>query len=120
MFSKLLVIIVAMGLTAMGLLIVRQQRIDAAHEIARTHEQIREHERALWRIRSEIARRCRPDEIRRLIESLPEQWTALPDPVCTHRQPESAPAAAGCASEHRTLGPLTSIETTAEDERLGG
>ena len=79
--AKLLLITLAAALTAAGLLGIRQRRLETAGRMARVHEQITRNERALWELRCEIARCCRPDEVRRMIESIPVEWTTVPEPA---------------------------------------
>ena len=87
MFGKLLLIIVASGLTAAALLVTRQQRIDTAHELSVTHQRMLQLQRSLWKLQSQIAWRCRPEEVKRMMDGLPEQWTAIPDPQSLEEQP---------------------------------
>ncbi len=92
MFPKLLVVILALGITACSLLASRQQRIEAAHEAALLHERLIGHERAQWKLRSEIASRCRPDEIRSALSGLGGSWSPLlehPGPQKNHRDTEN-------------------------------
>lgn len=81
MFSKLLLIILTAALTAVALLGIRQQRLECAHQMAKVHARLSQHHQALWELRSEIARRCRPEEVRRLVEQQRDDWTILPDPA---------------------------------------
>lgn len=85
MFYKLLVIIVALGITAAVLLVTRQQRIDVAHDMAVTHQRLVEHETKLWRMRAEVVRRCRPEDVRRAIEESATTWS----PISNHPAPET-------------------------------
>ena len=64
MFLKLLCIILTMGGTACSLLANRQQRLETAHETALLYDRLDEHTRSLWKLRQEIASRCRPDQLR--------------------------------------------------------
>jgi len=79
MFGKLLIIIVAFGLTSSKLLVLRQQRLDEAHRISMLHQQILEREAELWRIRGEIARLTHPAAVRELLAQHPNtNWSPLP------------------------------------------
>jgi len=120
MFSKLLVIILAVGVIATALLIIRQQRINTAHETSLTHQQILEHERVLWRLRSEIARRSRPEEIQRMIETLPNGWESIPDP--TAREDVVGVAADERDPAHGTAppGPGRTVNPYGSGEQFGG
>lgn len=66
MFSKLVVLILTIGAVAATLLAARQQRLQAVHETAEAMRRIAEHDRTLWRLRSEIAERVTPGKVRRL------------------------------------------------------
>jgi cell division protein FtsL len=68
LFAKLLVIVVALGATALGLLALRQQRYEVSNEISRTHNRIVEQERAQWRMRAQVAARSTPADIRKAAE----------------------------------------------------
>jgi hypothetical protein len=70
MRSKLLMLIVCGAGVATGVLAVRQQRFHAVHEMTRALERAAEHDRALWRVRAEIARGTRPDNVRRMASAL--------------------------------------------------
>jgi hypothetical protein len=79
MFGKLVLIVIALGGVACTLLVHRQQQIDMLAEMSRTHAQIRAHEQAVWRLRSEIAHRTRPAEIRLAVERLGVRLVPIPD-----------------------------------------
>jgi len=55
LFSKLFLILIALGAMGLGLLALRQQRYEVSNEISRAHNRIVEQERAQWRMRAEIA-----------------------------------------------------------------
>jgi len=110
MFGKLLLVILIAALTAVALLILRQQRIETAHEMSVVHQQMLEHERVLWELQCEIARLCRPEEVRRLMQSLQEQWTTIPDPTCAEpAEPNTL-----------TLGATALGGAGAADDEFGG
>lgn len=85
MFPKLLLIILVAGAIAAALLVNRQHRIDTAHEITVLHERLTAKEQTLWRLETEIARRLRPEAIRRQLERMGGEWVALPAPPRKHR-----------------------------------
>lgn len=66
MFAKLVVLILTIGAVAATLLAARQQRLQAVHETAEAMRRITEHDRTLWRLRSEIAERVTPGKVRKL------------------------------------------------------
>jgi hypothetical protein len=78
MLGKLLLIIMAAGAIACALLVIRQQRIETFHEMTVTHRELLEHEASLWRLRCEIAARCRPSEVREAMKRLEGDWAAIP------------------------------------------
>jgi hypothetical protein len=78
MFYKLLVIILAIGGSACALLVHRQHRVELAHEVAQAHNRLLQHERVLWELRTEIAGKVRPAEVRRLVEALGGTWVPIP------------------------------------------
>ena len=78
MFAKLMLIIVAVGATACALLVIRQQRIDTFHEISLIHHRLLTHERTLWELRGEIAQRCRPSQVRLVMNQLGGNWVPIP------------------------------------------
>jgi len=110
MFGKLLLVILAAAFTAAALLVLRQERIDTAHEMSVVHRHMLEHERALWELQCEIARRCRPEEVRRMMDELEEQWTAIPDPDSAQRLPPG----------QLTLGALSLPEASDDRSEFGG
>ncbi len=81
MLRKLSVIILASALVAASLLVVRHRRIETAHRMSVIHGRIVAGERALWELRRAIAERCRPDEVRRMMEGLAGTWTTIPAPA---------------------------------------
>ena len=107
MFAKLVLIILALGATFGALLVNRQQRVDAAAQISRMHFKLHRHERAASRLRAEIARAVRPDEVRTLLANTPTSW----EPILYRYDPAKATR-------------LVQDETGAADEdnegKLGG
>jgi hypothetical protein len=64
LFSKLFLIMLALGAMGLGLLALRQQRYEVSNEISRAHNRIVEQERAQWRMRADVASRSDPADIR--------------------------------------------------------
>lgn len=89
MFAKLLAIIVAIGLTACGLLSMRQARLQAVHELADAQLRIWRHDERLLKIRADISARITPDRVREMLAANPDVpelidaadagWLSLPD-----------------------------------------
>jgi len=78
MFTKLMMIIVAVGAVACALLVIRQQRIDTFHEMSQIHQRLLGHERTLWELRAGIAQRCRPSQVRLAVNQLGGEWVSIP------------------------------------------
>ena len=110
MFGKLILVILTAAFTAAALLVLRQERIDTAHEMSTVHRQMLEHERALWELQCEIARLSRPEEIRRLMQRLDGPWAPIPDPDSAERLPAG----------QLTFGASIFTDTVPNDEKLGG
>ena len=81
-------LIVSLGALACTLLTLRQQRIEAVHQMAMVNLRIMEADRGLARLRTEIAANLEPARIEQVasklgtlrpIESLPVRPGALPD-----------------------------------------
>ncbi len=70
MRAKLILLVLATGLTAAALLVVRQERLQAVYEMTRALDRAAENDRRLWTLRIEIARRITPNQVRRMAESL--------------------------------------------------
>jgi hypothetical protein len=78
MFAKLFFIIIAVGAMGCSLLVIRQQRIDTFHEMSLIHQRLLNHERTLWGLRTEIAHRCRPSQVRLAMNQMGGQWVPIP------------------------------------------
>lgn len=66
MFAKLVVVVIALGACACGLLAMRQSRLQAASELAQVQLRISKLDQELWDLRSEIAGRVTPQHIERM------------------------------------------------------
>jgi hypothetical protein len=76
--AKLIVVVLAVLITGSMLLVCRHRRIEVAYRMARVHERHVEQERAMWKLRSTTAERCRPGIVREMMDSLGEAWATLP------------------------------------------
>lgn len=94
LFAKLLVVVVALGAMALGLLVLRQQRYEVSNEISRTHNRIVEQERAQWRMRAQVASRSTPADIRAAAERRGIDLSPIQESVT---EPEAAVGAASKA-----------------------
>jgi hypothetical protein len=63
MRGKAMLLIASGAAVAVGLLVVRQQRLQAVYEMTRALERAAEDDRSLWIVRAEIARAIRPEEV---------------------------------------------------------
>ena len=79
MFGKLVLLILMLGGVSAAMLVDRQQRLDLAAEMQRTHSRLRQHEQATWRLRADIAYATRPAEIRASIERLNVRMVPIPN-----------------------------------------
>src|SRR5437867_1579452 len=78
MLPKLIVVILVVGATASALLVNRQQRIETFHEMSLVHHRMLDHETTLWRLRGQIAERCRPTQVRQSMTRLGGEWAPIP------------------------------------------
>ena len=68
MFIKLVVLILVCGSSGVGLLSVRQSRLQAAHEMAEARHRIRQLEEQAGELRAKIAKASTPDRIAEMLE----------------------------------------------------
>jgi len=69
-FAKLVAVILGIGVIGGGLLALRQQRLEAASELARAQVHIRAQDERLWKLRSVIARRTSPEQVREMASAI--------------------------------------------------
>lgn len=70
MFLKLVVLILVCGGSGIGLLSVRQSRLQTAHEMAEARHRVRRLDEQAGEIRALIVSSCTPDRVRRLMRQL--------------------------------------------------
>lgn len=79
-FAKLVVLVLCLGGSAVGMLALRQSRLQAAHEAAEARLRMRTHSERTMDLRTEIARRVTPEALAEMaagvdlvpaVESLP-------------------------------------------------
>ncbi len=68
MFAKLVVLILVFGASGVGLLSVRQSRLQAVHEMAESRHRIRTLDEQNTEIRTMIVRSCTPQRVIELLE----------------------------------------------------
>lgn len=111
MFGKLLAIIVVLAVMALALLVERQKRYETMLEVSRTHARILEQERGIWRLRSEVARKIRPEHLRQALHALATEWQPLP-----HRLDQPTPPTAPRLAADRPVD----VERAEAPLRIGG
>lgn len=70
MFAKLIVVILSIGVIACVLLTVRQQRMQAVHELANVQREVARLDRTLAHLRLEVAERITPERVAEMAKSL--------------------------------------------------
>lgn len=70
MLGKIGFLIVVGACTAAGVLAIRQQRLVAMHDMARSVERSAELDRKLWRVRADIAASITPTKVRSMVDTL--------------------------------------------------
>ncbi len=85
MFVKLSAVILSVGVVACGLLALRQQRLQAAHELTQAQLRIRQQDEQLWTMRTRIAAEVTPQKIEHLAASFGKLRPMIADP----KTPES-------------------------------
>lgn len=81
MLPKLVALILIAGATACGLLVIRQHRIDAAHQMSAIHQRLLQHEQRLWKLRVAIHERLRQDQVALMAENLAAEQDVALSPI---------------------------------------
>lgn len=63
LFAKVMVLVLAVGSTAVGVLALRQSRLQAAHEAAQARLNMRQHAERTMELRNRIAERVSPEAL---------------------------------------------------------
>lgn len=90
MRGKASVLVVTGAALAIALLVVRQQRLQAVHEMTRSLERGAEHDRALWELRTRISKAIAPSEVRAMAERHGPMTPILRE-VCPDPEPRLHP-----------------------------
>lgn len=69
LFAKMVVLVLCLGGSAVGMLALRQSRLQAAHEAAEARLRMRAHAERAMDLRAEIARRVTPEALAVLAET---------------------------------------------------
>jgi hypothetical protein len=105
MLAKLMIIIVAAGITASALLVARQRQIELVHDMTKVHARVLDHRRALWQLHLDVAQRCRPDRVRDVAERIEIEWIPIPhEPVFPNQSPSVAVSHAHPPSKAQRVG----------------
>ncbi len=93
MFAKLIAVILAMGVTACVLLTVRQQRMQAVHELANVQREVARLDRTLAHLRLEVAERITPERVAEMAKSIGAELRPIgvPEPTPPAAPPTPAP-----------------------------
>lgn len=70
MVAKGVAVVLAVGAGACALLALRQQRLQAAHELTQAQIRIREMDERLWLLRARIAQRVTPEHVHAMAASM--------------------------------------------------
>jgi hypothetical protein len=95
MFAKLVVLVIGVGGSAVGMLALRQSRLQAAHEAAEARLRMREHAERTMNLRAEIARRVTPEALARyatdpeLVPAIDSRYRAADAFIPPREQPDS-------------------------------
>lgn len=81
MVPKALILVAAGGVVSLGVLVLRQQRLDAVHEMTRSLERAADAERLAWQLRARIADAVEPTNVRRMAAGL-GPMKPIPREVC--------------------------------------
>ncbi|MGH7243875.1 MAG: hypothetical protein ACREJD_10695 [Phycisphaerales bacterium] len=67
---KLGLVVLSIGLCALSMLVMRQARLQAAHEVTQTQLRIQREDEQLWKMRADIAGLSNPARIRELAQTM--------------------------------------------------
>jgi hypothetical protein len=96
-FAKLILVILSLGVIACVLLTVRQQRMQAVHDLANVQREVAKLDRTLAHLRLEVADRITPEKVADMARSLGELRPigvpeAAPAPAPSGPAPGAPPA----------------------------
>lgn len=97
MHLKTCFLVLALGATACGLLVIRQQRIQAVYELASVSRRIDKLERTRWDLRIAIARATTPERV----EAMAVRYEPRPTALAHLNRPEAE--AAGSPPDIRSV-----------------
>lgn len=93
MFAKLIVVILSLGVIACVLLTVRQQRMQAVHELANVQREVARLDRTLAHLRLEVAERITPERVAEMAKSIGAELRPIgvPEPAPAPPAPPASP-----------------------------
>lgn len=104
---KLVVLVLVAAATAATLLAIRQRRVEAAHELARIQSEIASHDKAIWRLRLEIAGRVKPSEVRHMAGAIgplaPIYSDECEEPIAVGSPSQRAPSTTQTAAPQKLV-----------------
>ncbi len=80
MYPKLLALVIFIALLALGTLVIRQQRLEAMHQIVRSHAQINHDRQAIWDYQVRIAGKLDPESLVKAAERQGIRLRPMVDP----------------------------------------
>ena len=83
MFSKITFIIIATVMIACGLLVIRQQRMQLANDIAQAHRQINHSRQRIWDLQAQVSQKVQPLALHQALErrNIEMEPVLMPTPV---------------------------------------
>ncbi len=78
---KAMILIASGAAVSVGLLVVRQQRLQAVYEMTRSLERGTVHDRDLWMLRAQIAESIRPEHVIKMAAAL-GPMNPIPREIC--------------------------------------
>lgn len=79
MFGKVAIVVIGLGAASASLLALRQQRLQAAHELAKAQLRIERQDEELWKVRSRIASLVNPQNVEMMASEISELHALVPD-----------------------------------------
>ncbi|MBU6413368.1 MAG: hypothetical protein KGS45_07825 [Planctomycetes bacterium] len=79
MFGKVAIVVIGLGAASASLLALRQQRLQAAHELAKAQLRIERQDEELWKVRAKIAGLVNPQSVEMMASEVAELHALVPD-----------------------------------------
>ncbi|CAN5749271.1 hypothetical protein BH11PLA1_BH11PLA1_07660 [soil metagenome] len=117
MLPKVLFLILGLGATAAALLTMRQQRLDIVHQMAVIHARILENDKAVFDVRTQIARALEPAHVEKLALNIGPMRPLGIDPAALGVPDTTIRVASGTGARPGTPPPANSDPSVAVDTR---